>query len=593
MIKQKGLRIILITLLSVLTMSCFSIFIYNVMPLKKQSLINPVKAEVGAFYYYDFAEGALNGSRYPNSQPSHDVIYDEVGDEDCPFIISSTDAYNYFIETLENKSYLGYPYDFANKYVVLTADLDFDGKTFTPIGTESRPFRGTFDGQGYTISNIASVTDCSGLFGCLSTIETYTSSIELDKTYSDDPVNVVVQNLKVKTVGGTTTESIGGIANVIKTEGNYTVTIQNCVVDTFYVSSNKKNNHIGGIVGEATHVDPSSSKPNLIIEDCLVYDFKIVTSEQTIKEGASSIGPSYSMSLDNGYDDIYNSFDLKDCVAYCPESTFIDTYHDEGGVQNVDNIWLHSIGGVWSKASNDAGDGYSSTWYYNSEYKNGCPYLREFLEWDKIWISVNPTSYGTVTHSSITVPSDFDFDKEYTSNTETITIFGTKVTAKPNAGCYFDSWTKKGPKSYVVTFTQTTYIIKFEDPSSNSPIEFSYVNRTWTVAPNTEIYVYLNKKSGNPLKEDAYYSLSFNNNGKSNEYSIKQDEMFYFISKEVVLDFMKQVLKYNGDCRELNHEGNYSGQAIYSFTVHSDITINAISATEKQYNSTFGEEIND
>ena len=33
---------------------------------------------------------------------------------------------------------------------VLTADIDLSGETWTPIGSESTPYTGTFDGQGYT-----------------------------------------------------------------------------------------------------------------------------------------------------------------------------------------------------------------------------------------------------------------------------------------------------------------------------------------------------------------------------------------------------------------------------------------------------------
>ena len=50
---------------------------------------------------------------------------------------------------------------------VLTADIDLSGVTWTPIGTELAPYKGTFDGQGHRISNLVinSDEDYQGIFG--------------------------------------------------------------------------------------------------------------------------------------------------------------------------------------------------------------------------------------------------------------------------------------------------------------------------------------------------------------------------------------------------------------------------------------------
>ena len=53
---------------------------------------------------------------------------------------------------------------YSGHTVFLDSDIDFTGKTMNPIGN----FLGTFDGQGYTISNLkmsASSSGCVGLFG--------------------------------------------------------------------------------------------------------------------------------------------------------------------------------------------------------------------------------------------------------------------------------------------------------------------------------------------------------------------------------------------------------------------------------------------
>ena len=75
--------------------------------------------------------------------------------------------------------------DFAGKTFVLTKDIDLNGKEWTPIGTSANPFKGTFDGQGHTISNLyINMPDRNdvGLFG-------YTSDGEVK--------NVVINNAKV------------------------------------------------------------------------------------------------------------------------------------------------------------------------------------------------------------------------------------------------------------------------------------------------------------------------------------------------------------------------------------------------------------
>ena len=44
---------------------------------------------------------------------------------------------------------------YSGTTVFLESDLSFTGKTFDPIGNESKYFCGVFDGQGHVISNLA------------------------------------------------------------------------------------------------------------------------------------------------------------------------------------------------------------------------------------------------------------------------------------------------------------------------------------------------------------------------------------------------------------------------------------------------------
>lgn len=59
-----------------------------------------------------------------------------------------------------------------NIRAVLNADLDFSGRTVTPVGTEAKPFAGNFDGKGHTIRNLTinlPETNGVGLFGWTTT----------------------------------------------------------------------------------------------------------------------------------------------------------------------------------------------------------------------------------------------------------------------------------------------------------------------------------------------------------------------------------------------------------------------------------------
>ena len=92
---------------------------------------------------------------------------------DYPWAGSGTEAYPYVITTTNQLGYLAarvnaaYGDDFAGKYFVLAADLDYggtsdwdgypdsdSGNNFTPVGCFGRSFKGHFDGQGHTVSGI-------------------------------------------------------------------------------------------------------------------------------------------------------------------------------------------------------------------------------------------------------------------------------------------------------------------------------------------------------------------------------------------------------------------------------------------------------
>lgn len=107
----------------------------------------------------------------------------------------------------------------------LTADINLTGKEeWTPIGTESQPYTGTFDGGNYTITGLTvnQTRNDVGLIGCIG---------------SDGTVkNVKLENVNI-TGGG---YFVGGVAGT-----NYG-TIENCSVDGTLTSNR---HYLGGVVG--------------------------------------------------------------------------------------------------------------------------------------------------------------------------------------------------------------------------------------------------------------------------------------------------------------------------------------------------------
>lgn len=137
---------------------------------------------------------------------------------------------------------------------VLTADIDLSGETWTPIGSESTPYTGTFDGQGYTISGmtIENAESYSGLFGNVTgTVKnfTVTGSITITGDETVARVGGAVGSLGTASAGGT----VSGVTSGVD------------------ITVSAGNDHIGGVVGSM----PENSSPT--VENC-IYTGKITVT---------------------------------------------------------------------------------------------------------------------------------------------------------------------------------------------------------------------------------------------------------------------------------------------------------------------------
>ena len=123
------------------------------------------------------------------------------------------------------------PVDFSGKTIRLTASIDLSGMEWIPIGTYANKinyfFKGTFDGQGNSISGLSislPAQDYVGLFGCVS--------------------GAAIRDL---TVSGGTVEGNSNVGGLIGFADSSTI-VENCV----NYADVKANTYAGGIAGYIT-----------------------------------------------------------------------------------------------------------------------------------------------------------------------------------------------------------------------------------------------------------------------------------------------------------------------------------------------------
>ncbi|MBN2281939.1 MAG: choice-of-anchor D domain-containing protein [Candidatus Marinimicrobia bacterium] len=120
---------------------------------------------------------------------------------------------------------------YSGQTITLTANIDLNGNQWIPIGKGANTFDGTFDGDGYTISNMTvnEASDGAGFFGIVN--------------------NATIQNIGIVSGSVQGTFYVGAIAG----RGNGTTTIETCF-NNVNVSGNGELGGIGGrIYGTVTN----------------------------------------------------------------------------------------------------------------------------------------------------------------------------------------------------------------------------------------------------------------------------------------------------------------------------------------------------
>lgn len=148
--------------------------------------------------------------------------------------ISTADQYISFVNAVNAGDY--------DLCAVLTADIDLDGKTVRPIGSEEHPYYGIFDGKGHIIKNmkIEMATNFVGMFGLIG-VKAHICNFILDKpSFKGNYYVAAVADVKsgsspiIENVGFNNGSVYAGNDNgagiVGRSNGAVSLTVRNCFV---------------------------------------------------------------------------------------------------------------------------------------------------------------------------------------------------------------------------------------------------------------------------------------------------------------------------------------------------------------------------
>jgi hypothetical protein len=195
--------------------------------------------------------------------------------------------------------------DFEGKTVLLEADLDLNNEAWTPIAANVNGtqyfFQGTFDGQGFTISNlnIENVKVEAGLFGYLgvATVKNINiTNVKITGNHSAGAIagtagyGAVIENCNVKNVEITLTpdydesyttstkydngDDAGAIVGVLNGYAHGITSVLNCTAENVTIKGYRD---LGGIVGTAN----ASGTSEIKVTGCTVTGLSITVDQTT------------------------------------------------------------------------------------------------------------------------------------------------------------------------------------------------------------------------------------------------------------------------------------------------------------------------
>ncbi|MFI3305534.1 MAG: fimbrillin family protein [Rikenellaceae bacterium] len=177
------------------------------------------------------------------------------------FAGSGTEEDPYQISTAANLAYLSQSVadgtgknGYRGTYFVLMGDMSLNNYEWTPIGSSEVEFEGSFDGCGYTISDMT-ITKMSGttagLFGMTNNAKNFSNYIK----------NLTIDRATINIATDVAIPTVGFLAGCIAraTDVTASVTIENCIVSNStltFSTTDSATHYIGGLSGDAGESAP-------------------------------------------------------------------------------------------------------------------------------------------------------------------------------------------------------------------------------------------------------------------------------------------------------------------------------------------------
>lgn len=419
MVKQKGLKITIWILVSILLASGVFIISFSVYNKRKEN------KEPSATY--TFNSSLIDDSTYNSYSEFHINSYEGFKS----FVISCRDAYasNMGMQYRANYTYAGKTVKLLN-----SISIPSDANPTVEYDLILYSFSGTFDGQGYSLYYSYTESYCD------STMSAFCRTLESGG---------VIKNTRFYDVGLVVTSGTGqSVVGLIVGENKGTV--ESCIVQNckFISDRYRSNCSVASIAGAN----------NGTIKNCMVRG----TYEIGGKAGNFMSNPdglnAYYFAVSGTYPT--NSIFVANVLKVTNDDndgSYVSTPSecDSLGSSNYSSCATAYSGMSSSVASKTAGED-GTPWYKYSVNTRGfdrsaslCVYLRCFISWTTYIFNISPSGAGVLNYSSLTVPTDYNNVTEVTNNQLLIDL--NYITPTPATGNEFDKWTNSG-NTYTANF---------------------------------------------------------------------------------------------------------------------------------------------
>lgn len=517
MIKKKGLKAIVISLLIILSATCFSLLYTNIY--KTFTAAQPQAATS-----YNFANGAISKDSY---------------DE---YTIGNLTALQNFASSANNGITF---YDDTNKkakIVKLTADIVGNNAN---IGINS--FAGIFDGNFYTISGFTLTGYYHNIISGKQGVKHGYHAVGFIGNLASTGL---VENLRLFNVTatsimeGTTTLDNMVFGGVVGFADNNS-TIKDCIVENF---STLTNDYVG--IGDfsgysatitAGILGAGNSEISYCYTEGIMAEYKPNEATVNTIPFICGIGPVASqLQSQNTHAFDSSNVSITNCVAKNTDNYFYGiSYKNEETIEGS-KCYTHNTGDDFKNLGSIGSTGgiTGTTWYYISGYNDNWPYLRQFINWGTIYFNTDNNSSYDTTH---TYPSDF-INTVATNWVDTqlnwsgIVLPGAvNVTASNNiAGKDFDGWKKDSTYHYSATYLDDEYGVAFWRPQYNgSYIDCSVTYKGTTTPLNETTY---SLKAESRVKYGNSVSVSYLSTANTITYTIGSITATYTIPAMYELD---------------------------------------------------------